>query len=294
MSMTKSQLVRQINLPDAQDIAISPSGKSAVVCQPSSSKISIIDTSSGEILKSISFHKPPTDVAFSRNGIFLYVVLAGDSIVVFFASDWQEVKRFPWTTIDTKLVAGDKDGRAYVVSRKGLDELDLAKSEIVRSLAISEPEKSLALSSDNLHLCAVTPKSLIVIDVLGWNKKFELPIDSGWVVSLDPVGKCAFVGQNGDRNVEVFDFVSGRYLESIPGNSHVKDIAFNPSGSLAFILSSTPANMAVYSVGVEIEKIEDISIGGYPESVVVTPDGNHVYVSNGSAVKVFEVSWRKM
>lgn len=290
MSTTKSELIREIPLPDAGAIAISPSGKSAVVCQSSSAKISIIDTFTGEISKTVSFAQQPIGVEFSPNGIFLYVVLARDSIVEFFTSDWHETKRIPCAAVWTKIVAGNNSGFAYTASPQGLDELDLAKSEIVRSFAYSGLEQSLALSSGNL-LCMVTAKAVIVFDSQSWASKFERAIESGWVIAIESVSARVFVGQNGNRNVEIFDLVSGDSSGSISGNVHVKDIAFTPSGSLAFVISSGGANMAVYNVGDDLKKIEDVSIGGNPRNVVVSPDGAHVYVTNGSVLKVFEVPW---
>jgi DNA-binding beta-propeller fold protein YncE len=288
MSKTNLQLLREIPLPDADAIAISPSGKSAVVCQPSSSKISIIDTITGEVLKTVSFSQQPIAVEFSRNGMFLYVVLARDSVVEFFTSDWREAKRIPWDAVWTKIVAGNDNGRAFVISPRGLDELDLAQSEIVRSFEYPGL-KSLALNSGNL-LCLVTLVTVMVFDVQNWIRTFIGPIESGAVVGIDPEGERAFVGQNGSSNVEVFDLASGDSLGSIPHNSTVTGIALTPSGSLAFVISYLGANMAVYDVSDEVKKIEDVSIGGNPRGVVVSSDGAHVYVTNGSVLKIFEVS----
>jgi len=289
MSTTKLQSLPDIPLPDAGAFAISPSGEFAVVCQTSSGKISIIDTRSGKILKTISFPRQPTGVEFSRNGMFLYVVLDRDAIVEFFTSDWRESKRITWTEIWTKIVADNDGGHVYAVSPRGIDELDVARLEIVRSFAYPGLRNSSALNSGNF-LCVVTFEKFIVFDIQGWGAKLERKIESGSLVEIDPGRARAFVGQNLRRNVEIYDLASGDSLGSIPGNDIVQGIALTPSGSLAFVISHVDANMAVYDVGGEVKKIEDVSIGGNPKHVVVTRDGARVYVTNGIALKVFEVS----
>lgn len=289
MSTTKLQSLPEIPLPDADAFAISPSGEFAVVCQTSSGKISIIDTRLGEILKTISFPKQPIGVEFSRNGMFLYVVCDRDSIVEFFTSDWRESKRITWTDAWTKIVAGNDGGHIYAVSPRGVDELDLARFEIVRSFAYPGINNSSALNSGNL-LCLVTLEKFIVFDVKNWDKKFEKAIEGGHLVEIDPGRERAFVGQIRRKIVEILNLESGGSLGSIPGDDFVQGVALTPSGLLAFVISYVGANMAVYDVDGEAKKIEDVSIGGNPKHVVVTRDGARVYVTNGIALKVFEVS----
>ncbi|MGE8337762.1 YncE family protein [Pseudomonas laurylsulfatiphila] len=289
MSTTKLQSLPEIPLPDAGAFAISPSGEFAVVCQTSSGKISIIDTRSGKILKTISFPRQPTGVEFSRNGMFLYVVLDRDAIVEFFTSDWCESKRISWTEIWTKIVADNDGGHVYAVSPRGIDELDVARLEIVRSFPYPELMNSSALKSGNL-LCLVTLEKFIVFDVQSWGKKREQTIEGGHLVEIDPRGKRAFVGQNRKKIVEILNLESGDSLGSIPGDDFVQGVALTPSGLMAFVISHVDANMAVYDVVGEVKKIEDVSIGGNPKHVVVTRDGARVYVTNGIALKVFEVS----
>lgn len=289
MSTTKLQSLPDIPLPDAGAFAISPSGEFAVVCQTSSGKISIIDTRSGKTLKTIFFPRQPTGVEFSRNGMFLYVVLDRHAIVEFFTSDWSESKRISWTEIWTKIVAGNEGGHVYAVSPRGIDELDVARLEIVRRFPYPELMNSSALKSGNL-LCLVTLEKFIVFDVQSWDKKREQTIEGGHLVEIDPRGKRAFVGQNRKKIVEILNLESDGSLGSIPGDDFVQGVALTPSGSIAFVISHVGANMAVYDVDGEAKKIEDVSIGGNPKHVVVTRDGARVYVTNGIALKVFEVS----
>ncbi|MFL8987275.1 hypothetical protein Q8X48_06350 [Pseudomonas sp. QLc11A] len=290
MSTTKLQFLSEIPLPDAGAFAISPSGGFAVVCQSSSSKISIIDTCSGKILKAVSFPKQPTGVEFSRNGMFLYVVLDRDSIVEFSTSDWRETKRIPWAdTIWTKIVAGNVERCAYAVSSRGVDELDFARSEIVRSFAYPGLKNSSALNSGNL-LCLVALEKFIVFDVKSWDKKFEKAIEGGHLVEIDPRRERAFVGQVRRKTVEILNLETGGSLGSIPGDDFVQGVALTPSGSMAFVISHVGAKLAVYDVDGEVKKIEDVSIGGNPKNVVVTLDGTQVYVTNGIVLKVFKMS----
>jgi DNA-binding beta-propeller fold protein YncE len=258
------------------------------VCQPGSSRLSIIDAFTGTVLKVISFSQQPVSVTYSKDGMLAYVILSGHSIVEFFASDWRETKRIPYTFLESKIVTGIDNRRAYCVSNRGVHDIDVVNST-VKSHNIQSPQRSLALSPDNRLLYIVFSGGVIVFDVEKWEKAFEIRVESAERISLDPKGKRAYVGLRGFADVKVIDLSSGELVGSILSYGHVADITLDMEGLYFFILTINRANMAVYRIGDEVEKIEDVTIGSAPDCIVVAPDNRSVYVSNRSVVKKFEM-----
>jgi YVTN family beta-propeller protein len=112
------------------------------------------------------------------------------------------------------------------------------------------------------------------------NKPFAIAISRNGV---------AYAGRQDVPFVQLTVLPDSSFPDSIRVGSDPTDIAFNASGTTAYVTNQLSANLGIISVGTK-QSIDSIAIpNGNPSRVVLAPDDQHVYVST-SGGRIVEIA----
>jgi DNA-binding beta-propeller fold protein YncE len=201
------------------------------------------------------------------------------------------------------LVANRADKSITVLSVKGTDV------KVIDTVAMGDEVSHVVFTPDGKH--ALAPKfsahKVAVLDVDGEKVTYnKLDLPGGlWVynVVVVPGGKIALTSDNGgagssDGSVDTASVIDleaqpPRVIDRVVVGDGPEGLAVSPKGNVAISLilagsNNKPAyfyhrngHATVLKIdGKKVTAVKEIEVGGLPEAVVFTPDGNYVLVGN--------------
>jgi len=208
---------------------------------------------------------------------------------------------------DLALVANRADGTISVLSIRGKEVLVLdtvmvgAATDQVSTVAITpDGKRALAVKS------AANKLALLSIDgqKVNYDKRDLPPGIFPYNIAVTPDGKLALTADNGnggssDGNadtVSVIDLEADppRVIDHVTVGDSPEGLAISPKGDLAVAVEARGSNMpktaffyhsagavtALKIDGKKVSNLGDIKVGGLPEAVAFSPDGQYLYVGN--------------
>src|SRR5437868_3117842 len=206
---------------------------------------------------------------------------------------------------DLALVANRADGTISVLSIRGKEVLVLdtvmvgAATDQVSTVAITpDGKRALAVKS------AANKVALLSIDgqKVNYDKRDLPPGIFPYNIAVTPDGKLALTADNGnggssDGNadtVSVIDLEADppRVIDHVTVGDSPEGLAISPKGDLAVTIEARGSNMprtaffhhsagavtALRIDGKTVSNLGDIKVGGLPEAVAFSPDGQYLYV----------------
>ncbi|MCP1517210.1 DNA-binding beta-propeller fold protein YncE [Pseudomonas migulae] len=293
MSNINIKLLHDVDVGEhIHDMKISPGGKFAAVCHGNTT-VSIIDISTGLVLDTICFDGQPVALSFSEDGVYLYVVLKSDSIVEVFTGRWTKGRRVKWASDDwgAKVVAGEDCRHVYAATAGRFDKIDFENGEVVNSLPIQTLDNAFVLLNNKTAYISDS-ESLVALDLKSWKVSTVLEsvfLAYATVVTVDPARLHVYAGRNENGyGVSAVDLNTNEIVVRIAEIYHIKDMALNSTGSLAFVLDGGPKSMLVYDVVSEVEKVFEIPVG-QAEQVAITSNDKYICIRDIYHFKVFEL-----
>jgi len=209
---------------------------------------------------------------------------------------------------DLALVANRADGTISVLSIKGKDVL--VTDTVTVGAVPADQVSTVAITPDGKHALAVKSNAnkvaLLSIDgqKVTYDKR-DLPAGIfPYNVAVSPDGKLALTADNGgggssDGNadtVSVIDLEANppRVIDHVTVGDSPEGLAISPKGDLAVSIEARGSNMpktaffhhpggavtALKIDGKRVTNVGDINVGGLPEGVAFSPDGQYLYVGN--------------
>ena len=208
---------------------------------------------------------------------------------------------------DLALVANRADGTISVLSIKGKDVL------VTDTVAVgSGPDQvsAVAITPDGKHALATKANankvSLLSIDgqKVTYDKR-DLPAGIfPYNVAVTPDGKLALTADTGnggssDGNVDTVSVIDleanpPRVIDHVTVGDSPEGLAISPKGDLAVVVEAAGSNMpksaffyhpggtvtALRIDGKKVTNAGEVKVGGLPEAVAFSPDGQYLYVGN--------------
>ncbi|MBU6958492.1 hypothetical protein KRR23_12160 [Pseudomonas sp. CVAP len=286
--MVSSYFEGTIELPGAQEFAISPDGRVIVVCVPSSGEVVIVNAADGLVAKRLSVQGRARSVIFSSDKSRAYIDFVDRNIILeLSASDWSKVRDIPLSVY--QMLASKNPFSAYAMSGLDFQEFDLGDNpQVKKTLALYFRPNRRALSREGNHAGVSDGSFINVIDLLGWSKVSVNAFRGGDVLALNSGGSHLYVSSAPNDWVQVHDLINKKVIAELDGRATAA--ALTPNNSHAFIVAAIGAKMTVVDIENNHEVVDDITVGGAPNSVAVNANGSHVYLTNGSVLKVLRTN----
>lgn len=207
---------------------------------------------------------------------------------------------------------------AYVANRQDdtVDLFDLSdpfRPEIIDLNPVADGDQGinvglepigLALSPDESMLFVANVKSgdLSFVDTQSRRLIKNERLGSGInAVAVDPQGKYIYVSNKGINSISMIEVETGRFITSFSvGDTRsglgqdTRGIAFSPDGRYAYIAAREPSSLMI----VDTDKlphypdsavIKFIPMDSRPSAVVISPEGDEIWVANYNSSNVFVV-----
>jgi DNA-binding beta-propeller fold protein YncE len=208
---------------------------------------------------------------------------------------------------DLALVANRADGTISVLSIRGKDLLVI---DTVTVGATTDQVSAVAITPDGKHALAVKSNAnkVAFLNIDGQKvtyDKRDLPAGIfPYNIAVTPDGKLALTADTGnggssDGNVDTVSVIDleanpPRVIDHVTVGDSPEGLAISPKGDLAVSVEARGSNMpktaffyhpagAVTALRIDGKKVTnagEIDVGGLPEGVAFSPDGQYVYVGN--------------
>jgi DNA-binding beta-propeller fold protein YncE len=200
----------------------------------------------------------PLQAAISQDGTLMLVTSYDSAINFISTSANQVIATLATPTLHPNGVAISPDGtRAYVTNYDNIDGGILVIDVPARRIAGTIPTGAF-------------PKSIV----------------------LTPDGSQAWVNFSGNSAIYVIDTLTGTLSATLGGSGDIHaGMAFNPTGTRAFVAMS-PNQLLVYDTAT-LDRVASVTVATQPVDVVVTADGERVYVGSYATNNISLVDARK-
>jgi DNA-binding beta-propeller fold protein YncE len=208
---------------------------------------------------------------------------------------------------DLALVANRADGTISVLSIRGKEVL------VVDTVAVgagTDQVSAVAITPDGKHALATkaAANKVAVLSIDGQKvtyDKRDLPAGIfPYNIAIAPDGKLALTADTGnggssDGNVDTVSVIDleadpRRVIDHVTVGDSPEGLAISPKGDLAVAVEARGSNMpktasfyhsagavtALKIDGKKVTHVGDINVGGLPEAVAFSPDGQYLYVGN--------------
>src|SRR5262245_23129319 len=222
--------------------------------------VAVVDTASGKVVDTIVTGGEPTGVAVQPSGSRVYVgdgASAGDTLWVIDTALNAVVDAITVGTQPLGVAVHPDGSRVYVgnfsggdVRSRGVSVIDATTDTVVTTIPMA------GLPSYGL---AVNPNGTVV-----------------YVATMDTQQAA-----NGYDSIPVIDVATNTVTGSIPlgFNTGPRGVAFNPSGTTAYVTNNVTNTVSVIDVAGGIVT-GSIPVDRSPFGIVTSPDGSRIYVAN--------------
>lgn len=285
----------------------------AYVTNEHTNVVSVIDTRTDTVVKTITVGNNPLGVAASPDGTKVYVVNNEDATVsVIDTKSNTVVATIEGLGIGALQVAVTPDGKRLYVSNFGEPEavgipgttvsvIDTETNTVIETIEGFGPHPTgVAVTPDGERVLVANEFAFTVsvIDT-ATNTIIDPPIPVGMIpssVSITPDGKRAYVADllgapplvpPPDGAVSVIDLETNDVIATIKVGQQPLGTAVTPDGRLVYVVNKLTASVSVIdtSTNTVIHTITE-GLGRGPSGAAITPDGTKLYVTNNNADKV--------
>lgn len=280
---------------NADDDNIRSGGPYAYIANNGDNTVSVIDTTTHQVVTTVAVGPGPWGVAVNPNGTYTYVTNNDGTISV--------IDMITNTPAGTSSITGSladitfnpSGTDAYIAAGGEVSVVDAASHAKTAGVATTpnplggaastlttgvgmDPggNYAYAVSSQGLYISAISTVSNTVLD------STVLSSDSGsntYDVAISPSGTYAYVPDYGLNVVYVYDTGGHTLASTIPVGSHPMGIVIDPSGNYAYVANQGSQSVSVIDTATNTVATT-VAVGNSPEGISITPTGDEVYVVN--------------
>jgi YVTN family beta-propeller protein len=250
--------------------------------------VSVIHTETGAVIATVPVGLGPRDIALNPTGTRAYVVNNSSFNVSVIDTATNTVIASVATGLGSKKVAINPSGtRAYITTNSGIKVIDTAANTVVASVPIVGGATDVTVNPTGTRAYATGGLfgTHSVIDTTTNSIVGTVPIVGGGV-AINPAGTYAYV--IGPNAIEVIDLATNGVITAVPLAGVPQDVAFNPSGTRAYVAASPGGNVSVIDTATHTI-IATVAVGD-PKAVAVNPAGTLLYVTDSSGDKLVVIS----
>lgn len=249
----------------------------AFVTNEDSDDISVIDTSTADVLTTIPVGKRPRGARISPDGSRLFVALSGSP-------------KSPPGTDESELPPADR-------TADGIGVVDVDRLTLIGTLPSGRDPETFDLTPDGRWMVISNEETAeaTVVDVA--EGRVLRTIGTGVEpegVAIRPDGAVAYVTSEAEHSLSVLDLQKGARIATIPTGKRPRAVVFSTDGRRAYVTDELGATVTVVDA-VAHQPVLTIPIGNdaRPMGVRITPDGTRLIVTNGRAASISIISVEK-
>jgi YVTN family beta-propeller protein len=252
-----------------------PSGYRIYITNEISGDLSVIDSTTMEVVATIPLGKRPRGIHASPDGRTIYVALSGSPPA-------------PPGVDESTLPPPDR-------SADGIGVFDVASNKLLKILKGGpDPENfDVSLDGKTIYVSNEDASGVSFIDIAsGTITKTIKTGEEPEGVKLTPDGKLIYSTAEGDGTLAVIDPAAGTLVTTFKVGHRPRNVVFMPDGKHAYVNAENDGAI-VYLDTVKNEKIKPIELGTpgeiKPMGLALSLDSSKLYVTSGRGHKVFVV-----
>lgn len=256
----------------------------AYIANSKSNTVSVINTNTLAVEKTITVDKHPGAVAVSRDASFVYIAnQESNSIWIINTATNTVIGTLVVGTNDPAAIALSPSGdRIYVVNLNSSKVLvyNTATFDLMASDDVGGYPVAIAVSPDGNQVYVTNSSNSVSVINTATSNVTNIPTASNtYGVAISPDGSKAYVTMPGAGQLGVINTVSNMLIASIAVGSSPSGVVVSPDGKTVYVANQgdndvSVVNAASYSV------IHTIPVGNAPMGISATADGGSVYVVN--------------
>jgi YVTN family beta-propeller protein/VCBS repeat-containing protein len=275
--------------------AMAVSGDRLYVANTVGNSVSVLDANTGTPLTTLPVGARPSGLAVSPNGQTLYVAnQSSNTVSAYSTTTGASLGNIP-VAAPQGLAINPAGDRLYVssIATNRVYAINPVTGATVATIATGATPVGIAVSGDGTRVYVANRGSNTVstIDaatnrVIGTTAVGTLPQQ----VALSADGTRLYVTNTGSGDVSVIDTTTGANIATVPVGPSPNGIALSRDGSLAYVVNGNNTMSVIDTASnTKVTGTARAETGtlGY---VAVSPDGNHIYVSNSSGNTLRSIS----
>ena len=250
-------------------------GGKLFVANNNTNDVTVIDTTTNAVIKTIPVGSIAADVAATPDGKTVWVTNFGDGTV-------QPID-VATLTAGTPIKVGSQperltvspDGSQLWVANQGdgtVSDIDLATDTVTHTITVGAAPFGVAVTPDNSKVYVTNggSSSVSVIDTATDAVSATIPVGSGpQYVQISPDGSTAYVADFGAGGVTPIAVASDTPGAFIPTGSGAYAVGFSPDGSTAWVANTNVNSVTPITVATGIAG-NSVTVGNAPDGVTVT------------------------
>jgi YVTN family beta-propeller protein len=245
------------------------------VTNETSGDLSVIDSSTLDVVATIPLGKRPRGIHAAADGHTIYVALSGTPI------------GGPGVD-ESKLPPPDR-------SADGIGVFDTRQNKLLRVIPSGLDPENFDLSKDGSRIFVSNEDDAkaSIVDIATGKVTKSFPVgEEPEGVKLSPDGKFVYVTSENNGTISVIDTASESLIKTFKVGHRPRSVAFLPDSSRAYVNAENDGTVTVVDA-VKHEVMQTISLGEpgqiKPMAVLVSADGSKLFVSTGRGHKVFVI-----
>jgi YVTN family beta-propeller protein len=264
--------------------------------------VTVLDTSSNRMLRTIPVPLGPHGLAMTPDGRKVYVSSDGASTVsVIDTTTDRVVGRIEVGPMPHGL-AISRDGRQVLVSGFGMNQaliIDTASDRIVGQVPVPQPHNSVISPDGRIAYVGSQQQGATALVILDLARKMEIGqvlLDKApRALDLSPDGQWLYVTLAGVDAVQVLDTTSHRVIAQIPVGASPHHPLLTPDGHVGLVVSQGPGELEILDPTRQTVS-STVRVGRAPHWIATSADGHTAYVTNEGSndVSVVDLTSRRV
>lgn len=291
----------------------------AYITNYQSATVSVIDTSSNSVAKTIPVGSGPVGVAVNPAGTLVYVTNSGSfnascyypytgcgytggTVTVIDASTNSVVTTIAGVGHGPYAAAVNPAGTRLYVTNYGttgsapstVSVIDTSANTVIAAVPVGNAPSGVVVSPDGTRVYVSNNQSQSISVIDATNNSVVKTISAGLAsfpltVALNPAGTRLYVSHYLYNNVvSVIDTATNSVINTIPVAGGTIGMAINPAGTRLYAAHTYYyATDQVSVVDLTQDRwVATVTVGGWPHGIAVNPSGTHIYVANAQSNSV--------
>ncbi|MCC6591121.1 MAG: beta-propeller fold lactonase family protein [Bryobacterales bacterium] len=259
----------------------------AYVANLQGNNISVVDTRTNRVAKTVSARIAPVALAATKDGSILVAALQASNAVSFYrTSDMALLGTVSVGVKPVQVGITPDDQYAYIVNQasNSVTVIDIDTRSAVATIPVATYPNGIDFTPDGSKAIVGSEfgRGVQVINTATRSVIKSFPTGAGPVsVAVAANGWTLYVANQYSGTVTVHDLNSGALLDTITGLAMPRSVALNPRGTRLLVANMNGASASIVDTATN-NVIGKIAAGSLPSGVAISPDGSRVYITNAN------------